>query len=173
MDPLIWWAVEFVERFSGDCLRALAWFEDIRTRFDLSSTVGQDITAAARWLRSLPEHPRWPDSDTRRDVAYLTAISAGLSYRSVWSGLDKLRAHPETLPPLAEPGAPKPLPVTTTATIDGDPCWTWIGGTCPTSTADRPRRGCDARSRARARSSSATSVQDLGRWSCAPCNETA
>ena len=91
IDPLIWWAVEFVERFSSDCLTALHWYHDNRARIDPNCTTGHDPDAAVAWLRSLPSHPRKEDGRDLRDMAYLTAISPGLPGRSIWKRLDRLR----------------------------------------------------------------------------------
>jgi len=122
MDPLIWWAVEFVERFAGDCLAALGWYHDNRARIDTRSTIGHDPDAALSWLRSLPEHPAVDDGRPVRDMAYLTAISPGLPGRSIWTGLNRLRKTAgATLPPLAPPGTAKPLPISGTALINGQP----------------------------------------------------
>ncbi|KOX27040.1 hypothetical protein ADK67_14500 [Saccharothrix sp. NRRL B-16348] len=122
MDPLIWWAVEFVERFSGDCLTALRWYHDNRARLDPHYAVGHDPAAATTWLASLTVHPRAGNGRDRRDVAYLTAISPGLPGRSIEAGLARLRRRSGTgLPPLAEDGSAKPLPVDCTARINDQP----------------------------------------------------
>lgn len=122
IDPLIWWAVEFVERFSHDCLAALHWYHEIRDRIDLSSRSGHDPQAAAAWLRSLPVHPSKSGKHEQRDMVYLTAISPGFPRRSIWSALDKLRRSGHELPPIADSDAPKPVPVQVAAQIN-DRSW--------------------------------------------------
>lgn len=121
MDPLIWWAVEFVERFSPDCLTALRWRHDLAPAMSNMGTEG-NTRAASAWLRSLPEHPRLSEGgeDARRDVGYLIAISPGLTHGAIQNGLRHLVVADE-LPPLAPVGAPKPIPVATTAQINGRP----------------------------------------------------
>jgi hypothetical protein len=149
MDPLIWWAVEFVERFAGDCLTALDWFHGVRERCMTDAvTAGHDIEAAVTWLRSLPEHPRLDSGVPRRDMTYLAALSpTGLPRVSIWRGLDRLRKSRGQLPPLAATATSKPLPIATTTAINGLP-WLAPSGVTSTTSAPAARRAYGSRCRA-------------------------